>query len=301
MRRFKRLLLILLAGIAGLVVLALAIIYGGSQWRLNGRYEIAVAPLTIPTDEATIERGRHLVEAVAGCADCHGEDFAGKLFLDAPPFRLVASNLTAGVGGVAGAYSDADWVRAVRYGVRPDGRPLLFMPVKGFSQLSDADLTAILAYVKSRPPVDNQPGSSALHLLGRALLLAGEYQLPAETVDLAAAPLVAPPLGRTVEYGEYLTVIGNCRECHGENLTGMPPLEPGSLPSANLTLGGRLQWWSEEDFINAMRTGVRPDGSQITDSMPWRVLANQTDDEVGAIYRYLQTLPKLPFNTPSEG
>jgi mono/diheme cytochrome c family protein len=299
MGRLKRLLLFGLAAIAGIVVLALGILYGASQWRLNQRYEIAVAPLAIPADAATIERGRHLVESVAGCADCHGEDLSGQVFLDAPPFRLVAANLTA--GGVTGVYSDADWVRAVRYGVRPDGRPLLFMPVKGYSQFSDDDLAAILAYVKSKPPVDNQPGSSSLHLLGRVLLLAGQYQLPADTVDPTVAPPAAPPTGRTVEYGQYLAAVGNCRDCHGENLTGMPPMEPGALPSANLTLGGRLQWWSEADFINAMRTGVRPDGSQITDSMPWRVLAKQTDDELGAIYRYLQSLPKLPFNAPVEG
>jgi mono/diheme cytochrome c family protein len=174
------------------------------------------------------------------------------------------------------------------------------MPAQGFSQLDDADLAALIAYLKSVPPVDYQPDVSQLRLLGRALLVAGELHLPVEGVKVVTPVPNAPPPGRTAAYGEYLTAIGNCRECHGPLLAGAPSLEPGGLPAWNLTPGGRLATWSEAEFIHAMRTGVRPDGTTISAAMPWRVLARQTDDELGAIYRYLRTQPALPFNAQAE-
>jgi mono/diheme cytochrome c family protein len=293
-RRLARIGLIALAGLASMLAVALVVIYLASQWRLNRRDEIAVQPPPIPTDAATIARGQHLASAITGCTDCHGADLSGHTFTDAPPFLLVASNLTRGLGGVGNTYSDADWVRAIRYGVRPDGKSLLFMPSKHFAQISDADLGAIIAYIKSAPPVDHEQEPSRLRLLGRFLMLIGEYPLPAETVDVAAPIPAAPPTGRTEAYGKYLATIGACSECHGANLGGAAAVEPGAPPGANLTPGGRLGQWSEAEFINTLRSGLRPDGTPINSAMPWWVLAQQTDDELGAIYAYLRSLPALP-------
>lgn len=293
-RRWLRRSLLALAGVAGLLVVALVVIYGGSQVRLNRRYAIPVQPLPIPTDAASIARGQHLATAVTGCTDCHSADLSGHTFADAPPFLLVSSNLTRGAGGVGKQYSDADWVRAIRYGVRPNGKSLIFMPSKHFAKLSNEDLGAIIAFMKSVAPVDHQQEPSTLRLLGRLLLLIGEYPLPAETADTAAPIPVAPPAGRTVEYGSYLVGIGACSECHGAKLAGAAPVEPGAPPGRNLTPGGNVGQWSEAEFINTLRTGLRPDGTAINAAMPWWVLAQQTDDELGAIYRYLRSLPALP-------
>lgn len=293
-RPFRRIGLIGLAFLLGLFIVALTAIYLGSAVQLNRRYTIAVQPPPIPTNAASLARGQHLAEAVTGCTDCHGADLSGHTFADAPPFLLLASNLTRGAGGVGGSYSDADWVRAIRYGVRPDGKSLLFMPVGGFAQLSDADLAAILAYIKSVPPVDHQQEQSTLRLLGRLLLLIGEYKLPATTVDVTAPIPTAPVPGRTAAYGEYLATVGSCTECHGPNLAGAAAVEPGAPPGANLTPGGNLGQWSEAEFINTLRTGIRPDGTALQSAMPWWVLARQTDDELGALYRYLRSRPTLP-------
>ncbi|MEZ4730013.1 MAG: cytochrome c [Caldilineaceae bacterium] len=293
-QRIVRRSLFTLAGLIGLLLVALAMIYGGSQVRLNRRYDIAVQPPPIPTDMASIARGQHLATAVTGCTDCHGADLSGHTFADAPPFLLVSSNLTRGAGGVGKQYSDADWVRAIRYGVRPDGKPLLFMPSSHYAKMSDADLGAIIAFIKSVTPVEHEQEPSSLRLLGRLLLLIGEYPLPVETVDVAAPIPAAPPAGRTAEYGKYLATIGACAECHGAKLAGAAALEPGAPPGRNLTPGGNIGQWSEAEFINTLRTGLRPDGTAINSAMPWWVLAQQTDDELGAIYRYLRSLPALP-------
>jgi mono/diheme cytochrome c family protein len=215
--------------------------------------------------------------------------------IDAAPFRVVAPNLTAGAGGVAPRYSDADWVRAIRHGLRPDGTPLLIMPSHNFAALSDADLTAIIAYVRSMAPVDNDPGAFELRLLGRLLVVLGELPIPAEQIDHGAGPQAAPPAGRTVAYGGYLATIGNCADCHGRALSGAPPVEPGAPPAPNLTPGGQLQGWIEADFITAMRTGSTPGGRALSTAMPWELTGQLTDEELGALFSYLQSLPARAY------
>jgi len=287
MRLVKRIVLMVLAGLVGLMVLAAVAVYGVTEARLRKTYQIDAAPPAIPSDAASIERGRHLVTAVSMCAACHSAnlaapDLAGNLFLDIPPARLGAPNLTGGAGGIGARYTDADWERTIRHGVRPDGTPLLFMPTANFYHLSDADLGAIIAYVRSMPPIDNQAPASQIYPLGRALMAAGQLALPAEDLDHRAPRIPAPPLGRTAEYGRYLTTISTCRDCHGANLSGGPLDEPGAPPAPNLTSGGALRGWSEADFIKAMRTGVNPAGKQLDPFVPYRYIGKLSDDELKA-------------------
>jgi cytochrome c553 len=304
LQRLARWFAVAIAVLIGVVALAAVVVYGLSEARLRKTYQIDVAPPPIPSDTASIERGRHLATAVTMCVACHStspeaSNLAGSVFLDIPPARLGAPNLTSGAGGVGGRYSASDWVRTIRHGVRPDGSPLLFMPTANFYNLSDADLAAIIAYVRSRPPVDNQPLASEIYPLGRALMVAGQLALPAVELDHNAPRVAAPPPGRTAEYGGYLLSISTCRDCHGANLSGGPIDEPGAPLAPNLTPGGALQAWSEGDFIRTLRTGIRPDGSQLRAPMPWQIAAQMTDDELGAIFRHLRSLPALPYNTPA--
>jgi mono/diheme cytochrome c family protein len=96
-----------------------------------------------------------------------------------------------------------------------------------------------------------------------------------------------------VEYGEYLA--NTCTLCHGSNLNGQTLREGGTVYVAlNLTPGGEMQGWSEEDFIATMRTGVTPNGHQLKDVMPWKYFGQMTDDELKAVWMYLQSLPALP-------
>ena len=103
-----------------LLLVAMGGIYAWSGARMGRAYEVAPVPVPVADDSATLARGEH-VAAIRGCADCHGEDMGGGVFLDEMPVaRLPASNLTSGAGGVASRYrTDADWVRAIRDGVDP--------------------------------------------------------------------------------------------------------------------------------------------------------------------------------------
>lgn len=279
-------------GLVGLIAAALGTVYWKSGTRLKQTFVVDVPAMTVPTDAATIERGRHLA-ATRGCVDCHGADFGGAKVVDDPAMgRLYGSNLTRGRGGLAADYGPADYERAIRHGVTRDGRGLFLMPSMDFAQMSTRDMGDLIAYLQSRPPVDRDTVPLQVGPVARALMLAGKIKLAAEVIDHAKVqPHEAVP-GVTVDYGRYL--VANCTGCHGANLSGGkidigPPDWP---PAANLTphASARLAKWSEADFVNAIRTARRPDGSEINPIMP-RALAQLNDTEIKALWAYLQTIP----------
>ena len=280
------------AAVAGLIIVALGAVYVVSSRRLAEQYAVTPTPLAIPTDSASIERGRHLAESRLGCADCHGPDLGGKAVVEDAMFgHFIAPNLTRGAGGIGATYTDADWVRSVRHGIRPNGRPLVFMPSGEFSRLSEEDLGDVLAYVKQAPPVERELPSTRPGPIGRALVTFEPSMVPARVIDHSAAFSEAPAQAATVEYGGYLAATGGCKGCHGPALDGVGGGgEPGSRPS-DLTPSGPTASWSEADFRNTLRTGTRPDGTTLGDEMPWRTMGKMTDEELGAIFRYLRSLP----------
>jgi hypothetical protein len=115
--------------------------------------------------------------------------------------------------------------------------------------------------------------------------------LYAETIQHDVRP-PAPPVGISVEYGEYMVNAHGCRTCHGENLTGGKSGDPAAIPAPDLTASGRLPAYTEESFINTLRTGVRPEGAPMDpDQMPWQGFGNIPEDELKAIWLYINSLP----------
>ncbi|HZV80313.1 MAG TPA: c-type cytochrome [Candidatus Binatus sp.] len=281
--------------IVGILIIAGAAVYGISAAELNRSYSIPpqTPALTIPTDAASVERGRHFAVAIGKCTDCHSADLGGKVFLDVPPFRLVAPNLTRGQGGLGGSLSDADIVRAVRHGVSPDGRGLLVMPSKDFSGFADDDLADIVAYVRSVPAVDRVLPATDLRPLGRLLLVIGAFPQPdAATMDQSMRPPSTMPAAVTPEYGAYMARVGGCTGCHRANLAGGPiPGLPPDMPHAQNLTPANIGSWSEDDFTRALRTGKRPDGTTINTLMPWPYTAQMTDTELKALWLYVHSVP----------
>ncbi|HEX6309390.1 MAG TPA: c-type cytochrome [Longimicrobiales bacterium] len=294
MRRPLRVAAIILASLAGVLLLVVGGVYGMSGAQMRRTWPLPPPTVfDVPSDSVSIERGRHLVRAVLNCAECHGDDLGGEE-VDAGPIGVMSTpNLTVGNGGLAAGFAVGDWVRALRYGVRRDGTSLLIMPSETYTYLTDADLAAVIAYLRHAPPVDRQLPPTRLRLLGRALLAAGRLPLlvaPKTATDVPRSPV---PPGVTVEYGRYLANVSGCRGCHGLNLSGgFVAGPPGTPEASNLTPVG-IESWTEEDFFRALRQGVRPDGSAIDEFMPWRYLAGMTDDELRAILMYLRTVPPL--------
>jgi hypothetical protein len=284
--------------LVGLIATAMVAVYFAAEARLNKTYDIPPEAIDVPTDATSLERGRRLTAAVR-CTECHAENLGGQIMDDNPVIGLfVATNLTSGKGGIGGQFSDADWARALRHGVGPDGQSLIITPAQYYYYLSDADLGAMIAYLKRAPPVDNELPATTLGPLGRLILLLPQSDwLPAEKIDHTGPRPSAPEPGVTAAYGEYLVRISNCEVCHAlENagsLAGWSELRAqrfrgGQQPESP----GYLTNWSEADFITAMRTGVTPDGDPLDgDSMPWMNIGQMTDDELKTVWLYLQSLP----------
>jgi mono/diheme cytochrome c family protein len=325
MKRFLKWAGIVLGVLAGLLVVSLVTIYFKTQARLTRVYDLPEEIVPIPTDPASIERGQHIFR-FRGCEACHSEGgyinlseveqpldshlslpsqdlphMEGNIYLDDPAVgRVVASNLTSGRGGVAGGYTDPGWAGAIRHGVRADGTPLLFMPSTEFYYLSDEDLGAVIAYIKSAPPVDHDLPPSTVSWTGRVVmtLVPTITFIPAELIPHEEPRPVAPEVGITPEYGEYLTL--SCKVCHGLSMSGGPiPGFPASWPPApNLTFGpgSALPTWTEAGFIDTLRTGVTPEGRKVRgEFMPWGSYKFMSDDELRAVWAYLQSLPKVEY------
>jgi mono/diheme cytochrome c family protein len=284
---------ITLGGLVGLLVLAAVVLYLIGTSKLNKKYDVPVEAINVPADAQSVERGKHMA-TIFMCTRCHLDNLGGEVYFEVPGMLSIPTpNLTTGEGGIGTAVSDKDFVRAIRHGIGSDGQALFLMPSKAFHNMSNEDLGAVIAYLKSLPPVNNPLPQRRVELLGRLMMGAGMMPpFAADLIDPAAPTPSAPPRGVTVEYGQYLSHI--CTECHGANLNGAPFGPPGQeVPTPNLTPGGELSRWSEQDFINAMRTGVNPMGRNLNEEMPWKSFGQMTDAELKAVWMYLQSLPAL--------
>ena len=300
MRRVLKWLAWGVGGLFGLIILLLVVGFIVSEVRLRQTYDVAVKPVAIPTDEASIAFGEHLGTGWTACTECHGDNLEGDVMSDDMFGRLTAPNLTAGVGGIGDTYTDEDWVRAIRHNVKSNGKPAFFM-FGELSKLSDEELGAIIAWAKSVPAVDNAVPPTQIRLPGRLFVLMAPGMLfPASEIDHDAVPGDPPPVGPTAAYGEHIARI-ICTQCHGDDLAGGQEITDeegnGSRVAADLTRAGNLARWTEDDFFTALTTGVTPEGKVLDDEfMPWEFLG-LNDTELAALWAFVQTVEPPPPET----
>lgn len=244
------------------------------------------------------ERGKHLIESRYACIECHGENFGGGVMVDAFPLgSLLGPNLTSGRGSRTTDYTPADWDRIVRHGIRRDGRPAL-MPSEDFVLMSDQELSDVIAYVQSVPPVDNEVPESSLGPLGKYLVASGALPISADRIAPhdASHREFPPPAAASAEFGQHLA--GVCTGCHRADFSGGPIVggDPSWPPARNLTPhADALGTWTYEQFVRAMIESVRPDGTAI--QAPMTLIApyaqRMADVEMEALWLYLQSLPMV--------
>jgi len=202
-------------------------------------------------------------------------------------------NLTAGNGSVTSGFSAADWDRAVRHGVRHTGQSSS-MPSTEFANLSDHELSDIVAYIGAQPPVDRPSQPVGIGPVFAFVVAFGKDTLPAFTIDHQRPHAVeAPAETVNAELGEHIAQV--CRGCHGERLSGGKVAGDPNMPIvANLTPHETgLKGWTEADFIRALREGRRKDGTTILTAMPWKAYGQMNDVELKALWAYLQTVPPV--------
>lgn len=275
------------------LIIATVTVYLITEAHWNKNWDVVSDPIEISNDEALLAQGKH-VYTIRGCVECHGENLGGMVFLEDPVMgRIVPTNLTTGEGGIGSTYSDEDLARSIRRGVKPDGKSVFFMPSHEYNLINREDMTALISYIRSAPAVNNVLPENKLAIPMRFIYLmsGGDVHLfPAQLINQEIAiPETAPQT--VLEQGEYLAAT--CTGCHGAGFSGglIPGMPPDWPPASNLTPEGNIGDWSPAEFITTMRSGVTPEGVNLApEYMPWRVLGAMTDEELTALYTYLQSI-----------
>ena len=264
------------------------------EHKLDRHIAVAVAPVPYRSDAAAIERGGYLFRS-RGCGDCHGADGTGHVVIDHGRGMLVRSpDITPAPDGVVAAYRPEDWVRTIRHGVKRDGRPLMIMPSEEYNRFVDADLAAIVAYVRRLAPGAGTRAEVRLPKAVKALYALGVVRDASEKIDHSLPPAQPVPEGITPAHGAY--VANGCIGCHGPRLAGgkIPGAPPDWPAAAKLTPGpGSVldRYASAEQFLAMLKTGKRPDGSSVSPVMPFVSLKELSEVDVRALYLHLRSLP----------
>jgi len=304
---------ILILGAAGSVVLAMsaAILYAVVVY--DRSWDVPILNVRASSDSTLIARGEYLVYGPGHCADCHSPPsererlFAGEVVPltggieeDTWLGSWMAPNLTSDTLTGIGALSDGQLARRMRHGVnRYDQISLPF--TDSFADLTEEDLVAILSYLRTLPPQAGAGPASEVNLWGKLTLA---YFI--EPYGPVEAPRESFLPDTSVEYGGYLAnTVGRCGSCHtprnlktgeylGPRFSGGLPFDSRENPGTvyltpNLTpdsMTGHIVSWSEDEFVARMKAGAT-----ITDSpMPWGSFRRMTEEDLRAIYRYLETL-----------
>jgi mono/diheme cytochrome c family protein len=259
-------------------VIAVAVVYAGSEYVLRRKHEAPYEAVVLPTDAAALEHGRRRALIVGCYNSCHGRYAEGQSWIDEPGVaRLFTPNLTQ----LIPTYSDAELVRLLRYGIRRDGTTAIDMPSYMFYHLSDSDLASVIAYMRSLPPRAGPQRIREFGWRGRWRLLTGAWPTSVDDVDRAAKRAADLPRKTAIERGHYVAVT-TCPECHGPALEGYP----GDTPPLTI-----IAAYSFEEFTTLMRTGVAKGGRTLglMSEIGSIRTPNLTDEEVADLYAYLQS------------
>lgn len=306
------------------VVVALAALVVGAA--LGGLYYVKtqfpnVGPppdVRVAGTPEQVARGRYLAHHVTVCLECHStrdwthfsappipgtEGKGGEVFSEAAGFpgTLVAPNITP---AALGHWTDGEIIRAFTSGVTKAGDPLFpLMPYRAYRFLMRADAEAIVAYLRTLRPIDHKPPRSALNF---------PTSLIVRTMPRAYRPPAPIDRSDAVGYGKYLATIAGCATCHTPHIQRQPiagmqfaggfqfVLPSGKVvQSANITpdVETGIGHWQKQYFTSRFRQFATATQIPLQDGMntvmPWTMYAGMTDEDLNAIYAYLQTVPPV--------
>jgi cytochrome c553 len=266
---------------------------------------------------ASIARGRYLANHVAICMDCHSQrdwryfsgppvpntaGMGGELFGPEQGFpgKIYASNITP---AAVQHWSEGELIRAVTMGVNNEGQALFpVMPYTEYKHLSQDDLHAIIAYLRTLPPIDNDIPETELDF---------PVNLIVRTMPAPYTPVAHPDTGNSIQYGRYLAKISGCEFCHtpeennkkiaGMEFSGGMPFEipGGTVTSVNITPDGEtgIGFWDRDTFVEIFKSYATEGeeqtvlaGGDFNSVMPWVMYSGMRDSDLGAIYDYLRTV-----------
>jgi len=281
----------------------------------------APADLRVEITPERVARGEYLANSVTVCMDCHssrdwavfsGPLKAGSLGVGGERFDqsmnfpgvFVAPNITP--HGLKG-WTDGELYRAITSGVSKDGHPLFpIMPYPSYGKMATEDIHSIIAYIRSLPAVASSPAPSKADPPVNVIM---------HLMPQPAQPVAMPSKSDPVAYGSYLANAAGCSECHTRMDKGKPvglpyaggfefALPGGLLRSPNITPhpAKGIGAWTKQMFVDRFKAygkgtfkavPMDPAKGEMQTVMPWTMYGNMAEEDLGAIYDYLKTLPPV--------
>jgi mono/diheme cytochrome c family protein len=261
-------------------------------------------------EEDAVEHGEYLVRA-GGCFSCHtalgGQKLAGGRALATPFGTFYSPNITPDPDTGIGRWTDAQFLRALREGIRPDGAHYFpVFPYTSFTRITDTDALAIKAYLFSLPAVrqQNRPHDVAFPFSWRFL------QTGWKLLFFTPGPFrPAPDRSAAYNRGAYLvTALAHCGECHtprnflgatrlGQQLAGTPDGPDGQLvPNITPDPATGIGRWDKDDVVELLKTGATPEQSRVKGAMREVIedgLKYLSNSDLEAIADYLFAQPPM--------
>jgi len=312
-KKFLKIFVIIVGGLEFLIIAGLV------YFNLSFPKGEPVPNVKVDITPSRVARGEYLVRHLVGCLDCHSErdwtKYAGPIIPGTEgkggevfdeetvgvPGTLYAKNITPmGIGN----WTDGELIRGITTGVSKDGTALFpIMPYQDFNYLRQEDLYSIVAYLRTLKPIQNTTPNRHLNF---------PMNLIVKTIPLANYDPGKPiDKSDTIAYGEYLTTIAGCGDCHTRLDKGVPikgmefaggmafKLPAGIVRSANITPDDEtgIGKWTEEQFIQHFKSfssdsshNIHVESNQYNTVMPMASFAGITEGDLGAMYSYLKTL-----------
>jgi len=261
---------------AGAYLLWIGYVFLASEAVIERRYTLPSSLIAASTDTDAIKRGRHLM-TIAGCFGCHGDKLEGRTLTLASGMPISSGNLRA----LAASYSDADFERAIRRGLKPDAKPLWLMPSETYAYMREKDVEDIIAVIRAMPPEHATPKKLAFNWRARRAIVAGTLVPNSPEADEIVMPVDEGP---RYEGGRYLATIA-CAQCHGGDLKGQ-----GYAPDLDIALR-----YSRPQFFRLLREGRSTHGwLPVMSPLAVARFRDLKDYEIMALYDYLQARKSLP-------
>jgi len=311
MKKFFKVLMIIVI----LLIVVVGIFATYISMRSIPKFAVKKIDVKVESTAARVERGTKLASML--CRGCHYSEatkkFTGRELSEAPQFgKIYSANITQDPVAGIGKWSDADIIYLIRTGVKPDGQYIPpYMPK--LIHISDEDIHSIVAFLRSGndwvQPYSLKMPASKPSFLTKFLVTIKAMQ----PFEYPTAPIPEPDTTDMVKWGKYISCYQyECFSCHSQDFAKndyfVPEKSPGFFAGGNkmFTMEGKpisslnitmdkntgIGNWTEEQFINAVKSGIVPNGGHAL-RYPMQPYANLTDKEVKAIYAYLKTIPAI--------
>jgi mono/diheme cytochrome c family protein len=272
-------------------------------------YALAVCAASVCAANAQsdlVKRGDYLVNGILTCGNCHspkgppaavtGKDFSGGLSWDEPPFKVTAPNITPDKDTGIGAWTDAEIKTVMRTGIRPNGVHIaMIMPTGFYHIMTDRDLDAVVAYLRTLKPVNNKVADPVYKMPQLELVIPGGDK-----------PFTEGMMSDKLKKGFYLVTIAHCMECHTPMEKGVGQWDTrlgaggfefpgpwGVSVAKNITSSETkgIGEWTDAEIKRAITDGVDRHGNRLKPPMGYQYYAHLTGDDLDAIVAYLRTVP----------